>query len=172
MQTYIVRCFWLYFKEKPVIIPETRVEKDFMSSVPNFVRNVMGSSAGAGSGEFHVYRHLRRKEYARQKCIQIKSLREQLDEEYHKKLEQNRLEAEAKTNKRRAKRLRKKQKMKEKNGKRAKLQDGRQTEGANTDEETVKSDTDEKEQSDDSKGGIDDDKKPFGEFDRENNIET
>lgn len=33
----------------------------------------MGSSAGAGSGEFHVYRHLRRKEYARQKQIQQKS---------------------------------------------------------------------------------------------------
>ena len=32
----------------------------------------MGSSAGAGSGEFHVYRHLRRKEYARQKFIQEK----------------------------------------------------------------------------------------------------
>lgn len=30
----------------------------------------MGSSAGAGSGEFHVYRHLRRKEYARLKQIQ------------------------------------------------------------------------------------------------------
>jgi len=40
--------------------------------VPDFVRNVMGSSAGAGSGEFHVYRHLRRKEYARQKFIQEK----------------------------------------------------------------------------------------------------
>lgn len=44
-----------------------------MPSVPDFVRNVMGSSAGAGSGEFHVYRHLRRKEYARQKFIQEKS---------------------------------------------------------------------------------------------------
>jgi len=33
----------------------------------------MGSSAGAGSGEFHVYRHLRRKEYARQKHIQVKA---------------------------------------------------------------------------------------------------
>lgn len=33
----------------------------------------MGSSAGAGSGEFHVYRHLRRKEYARQKQIQEQS---------------------------------------------------------------------------------------------------
>jgi len=42
-------------------------------SAPEFVRNVMGSSAGAGSGEFHVYRHLRRKEYARQKFIQEKA---------------------------------------------------------------------------------------------------
>ncbi|XP_037826406.1 PRKR-interacting protein 1 homolog [Lucilia sericata] len=94
--------------DKPVIIPEHRKEKDFMQSVPTFVRNVMGSSAGAGSGEFHVYRHLRRKEYARQKMIQSKSHQELLDEEYQEKLEENRRIAEEKTAKKRAKRLKKK----------------------------------------------------------------
>lgn len=59
-------------QDKPVVIPERLKEKK-TPHVPEFVRNVMGSSAGAGSGEFHVYRHLRRKEYARQKFIQEKS---------------------------------------------------------------------------------------------------
>lgn len=53
------------------MIPERPKSKN-TPAVPEFVRNVMGSSAGAGSGEFHVYRHLRRKEYARQKFIQEK----------------------------------------------------------------------------------------------------
>lgn len=83
-----------------------------MQSVPTFVRNVMGSSAGAGSGEFHVYRHLRRKEYARQKMIQSKSHQELLDEEYQQKLEDNRKKAEEKTAKKRAKRLKKKNRSK------------------------------------------------------------
>ncbi|XP_075169215.1 PRKR-interacting protein 1 homolog [Haematobia irritans] len=99
--------------EKPIIIPDQRKEKDYMQSVPSFVRNVMGSSAGAGSGEFHVYRHLRRKEYARQKMIQNKSVQEQLDEEYQLKLEENRRQAEEKTAKKRAKRLKKKLKAKQ-----------------------------------------------------------
>lgn len=51
-----------------MIIPEKQKERG-IPAVPDFVRNVMGSSAGAGSGEFHVYRHLRRKEYARQKYM-------------------------------------------------------------------------------------------------------
>jgi hypothetical protein len=58
-------------QEKPAPIAERPKEKN-TPHVPDFVRNVMGSSAGAGSGEFHVYRHLRRKEYARQKFIQEK----------------------------------------------------------------------------------------------------
>lgn len=67
--------FCIIFQQKEVVIPsggltKNRKNVDGLSETPSFVRNVMGSSAGAGSGEFHVYRHLRRKEYARQKDIQ------------------------------------------------------------------------------------------------------
>ncbi|XP_069701839.1 PRKR-interacting protein 1 homolog [Periplaneta americana] len=100
--------------EKPAPIPERPKEKS-MPHVPDFVRNVMGSSAGAGSGEFHVYRHLRRKEYARQKFIQEKGEKELLEEAYHKKIEDNRKAAEERTAKKRAKRLKKKKQKKQKN---------------------------------------------------------
>jgi len=70
-ELYYIICV-LIIQDKPVILPERPKAKN-TPSVPEFVRNVMGSSAGAGSGEFHVYRHLRRKEYARQKFIQEKA---------------------------------------------------------------------------------------------------
>jgi hypothetical protein len=103
--------------EKPVVIP-TRPKDKNISAPPEFVRNVMGSSAGAGSGEFHVYRHLRRKEYARQKAITEKGKVEDLDDEFQRKLEENKKLAELKTAKKRAKRLKKKQnsKIKKKKG--------------------------------------------------------
>lgn len=102
----------------------------------------MGSSAGAGSGEFHVYRHLRRKEYARQKMIQNKSARELLDDEYQNKLEENRRIAEEKTAKKRAKRLKKKRNTKKPKQQKAqnetsKCEDDESTSEEST-EETVK----------------------------------
>ncbi|GIX97804.1 PRKR-interacting protein 1 homolog [Caerostris darwini] len=97
--------------EKPVIIPEMPKEKRGFT-VPEFVRNVMGSSAGAGSGEFHVYRHLRRKEYTRQKMIDEMGEQEKLDEEYQNKILENQRKLEEQTAKKRAKRLRKKAKRK------------------------------------------------------------
>ncbi|CAH1402854.1 unnamed protein product [Nezara viridula] len=99
--------------DKPVVIPERQRDKK-LPHVPDFVRNVMGSSAGAGSGEFHVYRHLRRKEYARQKIIHEKGEKTLLDEEYQRKLETNQKLAEEKTAKKRAKRLKRKEKLKKK----------------------------------------------------------
>ncbi|XP_060703861.1 PRKR-interacting protein 1 homolog [Hemiscyllium ocellatum] len=77
---------------------------------PEFVRDVMGSSAGAGSGEFHVYRHLRRREYMREEFMEKQAAQQRLEEEFQKKLDNNRKVAEEKTEKRRKKR----QKLKEK----------------------------------------------------------
>lgn len=98
--------------DRPVVIPEPAKPRA-PHDAPEFVRNVMGSSAGAGSGEFHVYRHLRRKEYARQKYIDQRAHEDQLDAEFRERVERNRREAEERTAKKRAKRLRRKQKAKE-----------------------------------------------------------
>ncbi|KAF2351534.1 Protein of unknown function DUF1168 [Trinorchestia longiramus] len=96
--------------EKPAFIPERSKEKKFPNA-PEFVRNVMGSSAGAGSGEFHVYRHIRRREYARQQFVHQMSEKERLDEEYRQKLLENERITANKAAKKRAKRQRRKQQL-------------------------------------------------------------
>lgn len=97
--------------DKPVNIPEPKSEKD-PNKAPEFVYNVMGSSAGAGSGEFHVYRQIRRKEYQRQKVLDDVKSKEELNEAFHAKLAENEREAEERTAKKRAKRQKKKDKQK------------------------------------------------------------
>ncbi|XP_059212352.1 PRKR-interacting protein 1 homolog [Centropristis striata] len=77
---------------------------------PEFVRDVMGSSAGAGSGEFHVYRHLRRREYQRQDFLDKIAAKYNEDLQYLDKVDQNQQDAEERTAKRRKKREKLKQK--------------------------------------------------------------
>lgn len=77
---------------------------------PEFVRDVMGSSAGAGSGEFHVYRHLRRREYQRQDFLDKMADKQGADVNYLVKVEQNKQDAEERTAKRKKKREKLKQK--------------------------------------------------------------
>jgi Protein of unknown function (DUF1168) len=141
-----------YLQEKLVIIPEL-AKKDKEYNAPTFVRNVMGSSAGAGSGEFHVYRHLRRKEYARQKHLKMQSETERLNEEYQQRLEDNDRKAQEKTDKKRAKRLKKK--MKDKKGKKPKL-----TETPTEESEEIEESESGDEEKEDSTNASSDDKPP------------
>ena len=52
------------------IDPGVEQEKN-VNKAPEFNHNIMGSSAGAGSGEFHLYRQMRRKEQNRMKVRNI-----------------------------------------------------------------------------------------------------
>lgn len=95
--------------DKPAPIPD-RPKEWTPRAAPEFVRDVMGSSAGAGSGEFHVYRHLRRREYQRQDFLDKISEKQNKDVDYLEKVEQNKRAAEERTAKRRQKREKLKQK--------------------------------------------------------------
>lgn len=64
----------------------------------------IGSSAGAGSEVFHVYRHLRRRENERQDYIVTKAEDEKKEDEFQQILALHRDEDSAKTAKKRAKR--------------------------------------------------------------------
>ena len=64
----------------------------------------VGSSAGAGSEVFHVYRHLRRKEMIRQDIIQEAAKNEDADLEFHKRVAESKVREEERMAKKRAKR--------------------------------------------------------------------
>eukprot|EP00051_Salpingoeca_urceolata_P006057 m.80461 g.80461 ORF g.80461 m.80461 type:complete len:193 (-) comp14664_c0_seq2:150-728(-) len=95
--------------ERAAALPQPKRERG-APKVRDFNPNVQGSSAGAGSGEFHVYRHEREREYARQAFLNAEEEKRLADEAYMRKKELFEKEAEEKTAKKRAKRQRQKQK--------------------------------------------------------------
>lgn len=89
-----------------------------VSAVPEIVANVQGSSAGAGSGEFHVYKASRRREYERLRAMDEEKTKEEEDARFEREREERRKKDEEKTGKNRARR----EKMKARKGK--KKEDG------------------------------------------------
>ncbi|KAI9903259.1 hypothetical protein N3K66_002611 [Trichothecium roseum] len=71
---------------------------------PEIVANVQGSSAGAGSGEFHVYKASRRREYERLRGMDAEVKREKEGEEFEKGMREKAQRDEEKTRRNREKR--------------------------------------------------------------------
>ncbi|PYI21248.1 hypothetical protein BO99DRAFT_292330, partial [Aspergillus violaceofuscus CBS 115571] len=80
---------------------------------PEIVANVQGSSAGAGSGEFHVYKASRRREYERLRLMQSEVVREQEDEAWARKQAETKRRDEERTDKNRRRREKKKKRSNE-----------------------------------------------------------
>jgi len=96
---------------KPAYVPTPPKEKTIRPP-REMMKNVQGSSAGAGSGEFHVYKASRRREYERLKMMDDEAQKESDTAAFEAKKRQWEEEAEAKTAKNRAKRQKKKEKSK------------------------------------------------------------
>ncbi|TFK44745.1 hypothetical protein BDQ12DRAFT_33860 [Crucibulum laeve] len=98
---------------KPAYVPSAPKEKTIRPA-REMMKNVQGSSAGAGSGEFHVYKASRRREYERLKLLEEESQKETITAEFERKRREAEELAEAKTAKNRAKRQKKKERSKTK----------------------------------------------------------
>lgn len=81
---------------------------------PEIVTNVQGSSAGAGSGEFHVYKAARRREYERLRVMDEEVAREKEAREFEAAKREREVRDEERTRKNREKREKKKQRGKQK----------------------------------------------------------
>jgi hypothetical protein len=100
--------------DRNIALPGSAVGK-LLAAPPEIVANVQGSSAGAGSGEFHVYKASRRREYERLRMMDeevkqeedektAKERKEELEKKDREKTEKNRLKREkARLRKERAK---------------------------------------------------------------------
>ncbi|KAI7240494.1 hypothetical protein KC330_g1231 [Hortaea werneckii] len=74
--------------DRPVHIPDSSTQNSHTgpAAPPEIVTNVQGSSAGAGSGEFHVYKASRRRENERLKAMDEENEREVRDREFEERV--------------------------------------------------------------------------------------
>jgi len=96
---------------KAAYIPPAPKEKTIRPP-REMMKNVQGSSAGAGSGEFHVYKASRRREYERLKLLEETTQKETIEAEFERKRREAEELAESKTAKNRAKRQKRKERSK------------------------------------------------------------
>ncbi|KAG6600308.1 PRKR-interacting protein 1 [Cucurbita argyrosperma subsp. argyrosperma] len=88
-----------------------------IDNVPVRVSNTSGSSAGSGSGDFHQYRQMRRKEQDRLARMDVDYQKKKEIAEFNMRREERLKAAEERTSKKRLKRQKKKQRRKEKKSK-------------------------------------------------------
>lgn len=90
------------------IPPVSGSTKSSLPAPPEIVANVQGSSAGAGSGEFHVYKASRRREYERLRVMDEEARKEEDDEKWAREERERKERDEERTRKKREKRNKKK----------------------------------------------------------------
>ncbi|KAK0389752.1 hypothetical protein NLU13_3325 [Sarocladium strictum] len=91
--------------DQPIRLPSDALSRPRPSAaIPEIVTNVQGSSAGAGSGEFHVYKASRRREYERLKAMDEDVKRDQERDAFEREREEREKRDEEKTRKNREKR--------------------------------------------------------------------
>ena len=94
----------LFAKPEQAINTDAPSSKSRLAPPPEIVANVQGSSAGAGSGEFHVYKASRRREYERLRVMDEELIKEKADREFAEKQDEKKTRDEAKTAKNKARR--------------------------------------------------------------------
>jgi len=89
--------------DRDIHIPGAAPKKG-LAAPPEIVANVQGSSAGAGSGEFHVYKASRRREYERLRLMDEEVKKEEDEKAFQERKTEQEKKDRAKTEKNRAKR--------------------------------------------------------------------
>ncbi|WOO84142.1 PRKR-interacting protein 1 [Vanrija pseudolonga] len=93
--------------EKEIKIPDGPQERQ-MRAPRDMMKNVTGSSSGAGSGEFHVYKQSRRREYERIKIMEEKARALEEQANFRERQAARDAVTDAKTSKNRARRQKRK----------------------------------------------------------------